>query len=162
MNRHALELSLGDRITLPSGGTRRLVAHPSVATGPGEGPAEPIRVLVVEDEYVVAAQIEAALADAGFEVVGIAATGEEAIAIAAEEKPAIAVVDIRLAGVIDGVEAAVALYKDHGIRSIFATAHYDNATRTRAEAASPLGWLPKPYRMENLVTAVRNAVQRLN
>lgn len=119
------------------------------------------RILVVEDEYLVANEIETALTEAGFEVVGIAASADEAIRLAREEKPALAVVDIRLAGRHDGVDAAIEIARNLGVRSVFATAHADAAVQARAQSAAPLGWLVKPYRMEALVALIRQALKGL-
>jgi DNA-binding NarL/FixJ family response regulator len=83
------------------------------------------------------------------------AGADEAIAIAAEVTPRIAIVDIRLIGQRDGVDAAIQLLKDFGVRSIFATAHDDPSIRTRADEAKPLGWMVKPYDPRQLVTLVQ-------
>jgi DNA-binding NarL/FixJ family response regulator len=119
-------------------------------------------VLIVEDDYLIAMEAESVLADAGFELVGIAATADEAIAIATRRRPALALMDIRLAGKRDGVDAALELYREHGIRCIFATAHSDQEVLGRAEPACPLGWLQKPYTMPSLVQAVRRALDEVN
>lgn len=119
------------------------------------------RVLIVEDDLLIASQMEAALEDAGFEVVGLAASGEEALELAKAEPPMLAVVDIRLAGDRDGVETALDLFRHHGIRCIFASAHADSEARSRAEPAAPLGWLRKPYGMASLTTMVLRAVESL-
>jgi two-component system, response regulator PdtaR len=121
----------------------------------------PPRVLVVEDDFLIAMQTEIALAAAGFEVVGPATTAEEAVALAGEAQPALAVMDIRLASTRDGIDAARQLYQDFSIRCIFATAHDDAHTRGRAEPYAPLGWLPKPYTMASLVAVVAEAVAEL-
>lgn len=126
-----------------------------------DGTTDPVRILVVEDEYLVAMQMQSALAEAGFAVVGLAATGEDALAIAAREHPALAIVDIRLGGALDGLDAALALFREQGIRSILATANYDEKTQIRAVDAAPLGWLPKPFEMRSLVLKVRSAVRSL-
>lgn len=126
-----------------------------------DGTTDPVRILVVEDEYLVAMQMQSALAEAGFAVVGLAATGEDALAIAAREHPALAIVDIRLGGALDGLDAARALFREQGIRSILATANYDEKTQIRAVEAAPLGWLPKPFEMRSLVLKVRSAVRSL-
>jgi DNA-binding response OmpR family regulator len=123
--------------------------------------ADPVRILVVEDEYLVATQMQNALAEAGFAVVGMAATGEDALAIAAREHPALAIIDIRLGGVLDGVDAARALFREQGVRSILATANYDEKTQIRAVDAAPLGWLPKPFEMRSLILKVQSAVRSL-
>jgi FixJ family two-component response regulator len=70
--------------------------------------------------------------------------------------------DIRLAGARDGVDAAVEIFRELGLRAVFATAHSDTAVRRRAEPASPLGWLQKPYTTLSLVEAVRRAVKDLS
>ena len=138
-----------------------MTRHSESATDSDGGTAAPVRVLLVEDEYLVAMQMQATLAEAGFAVVGTAATGEDALAIAAREQPALAIVDIRLGGTLDGVDAALALFRRHGIRSILATANYDEKTQIRALDASPLGWLPKPFEMRSLVLKVQSAVRSL-
>ena len=120
------------------------------------------RVLVVEDEYFVALDAENALDSAGFEVVGVAATAEEAVEIARAERPDLVLMDIRLAGVRDGIDAAAEIRSDLGIPSLFATAHSDAATRARGEgAAAPVGWLTKPYAPIELTAAVAAALAKL-
>jgi DNA-binding NarL/FixJ family response regulator len=115
----------------------------------------------VEDDYLVAADVEAALLDAGLEVAGIAETAESALAGVVAEKPSLILMDIRLAGGRDGIDAALEIYRDHGIRSLFASAHSDALARARAEPARPLGWLQKPYSMRRLVEAVNEALSDL-
>lgn len=117
------------------------------------------RVLIVEDDFLIAMQTEIALTAAGFEVVGPATTAEEAVALAGETQPTLAVMDIRLASARDGIDAARQLYEDFAIRCIFATAHDD--AHGRAEPYAPLGWLPKPYTMASLVAVVAEALTQL-
>jgi len=121
----------------------------------------PVRVLIVEDDFLIAMQTEVALTAAGFEIVGPATTAEEAVELAREAQPWLAVMDIRLASSRDGIDAARELYEDFSIRCIFATAHDDAHTRGRAEPYAPLGWLPKPYTMASLVAVVAEAVTLL-
>ena len=118
------------------------------------------RLLIIEDDYLVGLELEYHLTAAGFAVVGIAATVDEALAIAASEKPQLAIVDIRLAGERDGVDAAIELNGKFGIRSIFATAHADPETRERGAAANPIGWLQKPYTPETLIALINNTLRR--
>ena len=122
----------------------------------------PARILVVEDDFLIAMQTETALSDAGFEVVGTAATAEEAISLAGGKRPVLAVMDIRLAGERAGIDAARQLFSEFNIRCIFATAHDDARTRERAEPFAPLGWLPKPYTARSLVALVAEAVSELD
>jgi DNA-binding NarL/FixJ family response regulator len=119
------------------------------------------RILLIEDDFLVATQIEAALIDAGFAMAGVGSSADEAIELASSQQPALCVMDIRLAGSRDGIEAAIEIFMAHGIRCIFATAHADPEARTRAEKAVPLGWLQKPFTMRSLITAVRGAVGEL-
>jgi len=116
------------------------------------------KILVVEDDFLVATEIEVALRDAGFVVTGVAASAEEAIALAQSTAPDLAVVDIRLYGSRDGVDAALIMFRDYAVRCIFATAHADAVVRERAAPAAPLGWLQKPYTMPLLIDTVRQAL----
>jgi DNA-binding NarL/FixJ family response regulator len=132
------------------------------ATGTDKRPDRPGRILVVEDDFLVAMQMESALTEAGFEVAGVAASGEDAIALALSERPRLVVMDIRLAGDRDGIDTALHLFAEHGIRCVFATAHHDEHSRRRAAPAGPLGWLHKPYTMASLVGMVRGALDELD
>jgi DNA-binding NarL/FixJ family response regulator len=106
-------------------------------------------------------EIESELQRAGFDVTGIAASADEAIALATADRPSLAIVDIRLNGKRDGIDAAIVMLREHGVRCIFATAHADDHVRARAAAASPLGWLQKPYTMPSLVALVREVLAQL-
>ena len=69
--------------------------------------------------------------------------------------------DIRLVGKRDGIDAALELYRELGIRCIFASAHVDETTRMKATAAAPLGWIAKPYDVRMLVERIRQALKEL-
>jgi two-component system, response regulator PdtaR len=127
-------------------------------TGEGRRP----RILLVEDDYFVALELEHQLSSAGFEVIGIAATAEDAIKIGRSENPDVAIMDIRLAGHGDGVDAAIELFTTAGIRSIFVTAHGDAQTRRRAAQAHPLGWVQKPYRPDSVIELVNSVFDQRN
>jgi len=120
------------------------------------------RVLIVEDDYLVAWQVQDALKEAGLQTSGIAATADEVLRSAESRRPALVLMDVRLGGQSDGVVTALELYRVYGIRCIFATANYDADIRRRAQAAEPLGWLAKPYTMSSLVTLVRKALSDLH
>lgn len=121
----------------------------------------PISILIVEDDFLVAAQAETALRDAGYDLAGVAISAEEAVEIAVSQSPALAVMDVRLAGRRDGIDCALELFQRLALRSIFATAHDDRDVRKRAGPAHPLGWLPKPYTMMSLIAAVEKALIEL-
>jgi DNA-binding NarL/FixJ family response regulator len=127
----------------------------------GEATNEATRILIVEDDYIVGMELEAGLSEAGFEVVGTANSAAEAVRLAISEGPMLAVMDIRLAGRRDGVDAALEMFNACGVRCIFATAHHDAQTRARAEKAAPLSWLPKPYQLDALISMINTAVTEL-
>jgi DNA-binding NarL/FixJ family response regulator len=123
--------------------------------GRGTKPGD-LRILIVEDEFLIALELENRLLDAGYKVVGIAVTATEAVAMARAEQPDLAIMDIRLAGRTDGVEAAIELFGTFGVRSVFASAHADAETRKRAAPARPIGWVQKPYSAEALIRLIRD------
>jgi two-component system, response regulator PdtaR len=114
----------------------------------------PARVLVVEDQVLIALSLIADLCALGCSVVGRAASGERAIEAARQTMPDIVVMDVHLAGVIDGVEAAARIQQETGTRIVFVTGHADGPDRKRMEALRPLAILGKPYDPEELARAV--------
>ena len=102
------------------------------------------RVLITEDNWLVAGEWRAALEEAGYEVVGVAASAEEALEICREESPDLILMDIRLLGARDGVEAARDARSLYDIPSVFVSANDDSEVRRRAAEARPLGWIAKP------------------
>ena len=118
--------------------------------------SNPVSILIVEDEALIASYIEEVLGGSGFRVAGIAASGPEALSLAAENHPSLALVDIRLTGPIDGIELACLLRQRFGLPAIFLSGLADADTTARAQTARPLGFLPKPF----LPSQVFNAIQR--
>lgn len=131
-------------------------------SGSKKSTSERARIVIAEDDYLVATQMEDALMQAGFLPAAVVASAEEAVKAAVDNRVALVIMDIRLAGKRDGVDAAIELFQKHGMRCIFATAHVDAAVRQRAEDAHPLGWLQKPYSMTSLIELVREALGRLD
>lgn len=116
------------------------------------------RILVVEDEGVVALSIEAALRGYGY-TVATAGSGDEALREAAAQRPNLAVMDIRLAGEPDGVEVARRLQDRFGVPSLFLTASVDDQTVARARESKPLGFIAKPFEQKALHAAIEMALQ---
>lgn len=139
----------------------RLVYARDDVGGASKGTSSAIRLLIVEDDFLVASQIEAALQDAGFEICDVVSSAEQAIRVAGEKPCTLAIMDIRLSGRLDGVDGALELFRQHGLRCIFATAHSDAEVQKRAAPAKPFAWLSKPYTMASLVRAVRHAAESL-
>ena len=103
-----------------------------------------LRVLVVEDEFFISLHAKSLLQLLGHAVVAIAVSAEQAVSIAEKENPDVVLMDIRLAGSRDGIDAAEEIRRRFGIGSIFVSANNDPETRQRAEAIKPLGFLQKP------------------
>jgi len=151
----------------------RLFAHPTAAgTRPfavfspqdrlsGKVSKDAAKILIVEDDFLAASEIEAVLMEAGYQIAGIANRAEEAVRLAKSQAPDLAIMDIRLVGDADGVDAALEIFRETGIRCIFATAHHDPRMRSRAQGAAPLGWLPKPYAQHALIAVVEKALAQL-
>ena len=149
---------------MSSQNTAGLAEEPGASIAPGGVRLEvqtPHRILVAEDDLFIGVQYEDALTEAGFDVLDIAPTANEAIETAQDHRPSLAIMDIRLAGSPDGVEAALEIFRRFGIRSLFVTAYSDAQTRARAQPARPLGWLSKPVSYPKLVAAVRAAISEL-
>jgi two-component system, response regulator PdtaR len=109
-----------------------------------------LKILIVEDEFFIALDLEEQATSLGHTVVGTAVMAEEAIKLAGERRPDIVLMDIRLAGATDGIAAALAIRSQHGIESIFVTGNTDPHTLMRAQAIKPLGVLEKPITLERL------------
>ena len=128
--------------------------------GPETGPRGETnrRILIVEDNDFVAHQCETALVEAGYEVVDIVTTADAAVKVALERRPALILMDIYLRGQRDGIDAALEIFEQCGIRSIFASALADASGKARADAAHPLAWLAKPFTDQKLVRTIEAAM----
>src|SRR5882672_8971654 len=115
-------------------------------------------VLVVEDESIVAQDLQQTLAEFGYDAFAVAASAEEAMARAAERRPDIALVDVRIKGRLDGIKAAQLLQERFGIPIVYLTAHVDDETRKRALCTHPYGYLVKPVQPVALQSAIEVAI----
>ena len=118
------------------------------------------KILVVEDERVVAADIEECLRKLGYAVAGAAASGMGAIRRAVETAPDLVLMDIKLKGAMDGIDAAVELHDRLGIPVVFLTAFADSEILERAKNSSPSGYVLKPFDERALRSAVEIALHR--
>lgn len=109
-----------------------------------------IRILLVEDEVFIAMALQMELKKAGYHICKSVATGEEAIVIAAQENPDVVLMDIRLAGELDGIEAAAQIRAARDIPIIFMTGYQDKKLMDRALTISPLGYFIKPVGIHDL------------
>lgn len=118
------------------------------------------KILVVEDEKIIAKDIESTLKRIGHESAGSVAKGEEAIAAAEKIHPDLILMDITLKGEMDGIEAAGIINKKFNIPVIYITAHQDEDTIEKTKDTNPYGYITKPLDDRDLSTAINSAVYR--
>ena len=103
------------------------------------------KVLVVEDENIIAMDIRCALLSFGYDVCGVVSTGEESIESAYRTSPDIILMDIKLRGKMDGILAAKQIQSKFNIPVIYLTAYGDESTLSRVDRTKPFGYLNKPF-----------------
>ncbi len=118
------------------------------------------KILVVEDEEIVALEIRKKLENLGYEVISKASSGPEAIEKASKERPDLVLMDIQLKGSMDGIEAADRIWNSNKIPIIFLTAYTDKETIQRAKAAGSYGYILKPFEEKELYNAIEMAFHR--
>jgi PAS domain S-box-containing protein len=118
------------------------------------------RILVVDDEPIVAEEIRDRLIRLGYDVVGIADTGADAIAQAGRAQPDLVLMDLHLTGALDGIDAADRIYRQHGTPVVYLTAYADRSTIERARTIAQFGYVLKPCAEHDLLAAVELAMQR--
>jgi PAS domain S-box-containing protein len=122
--------------------------------------AQTAKILVVEDECILAINLKENLEILGYIVSGIADTGESAIEQAATLNPNLILMDIRLQGGMDGIQAAEHIWDQFQIPVIYVTGHSDKSTVERAATTFPFGYLLKPIREKELYVAIQTALNR--
>ena len=118
------------------------------------------RILVVEDESIIALDLQSLLIDLGYEVTAIASSGEEGVRWAEETRPDLTLMDVRLRGAMDGVEAAGQIRARFDIPVIYLTAYADEATLQRAKITEPFGYLLKPFQKRELKATIEMALYK--
>ncbi|MCP9199564.1 response regulator [Gramella sp. GC03-9] len=116
--------------------------------------SEKIKILIVEDEMVIAANISLQLTELGYEVTAIVPRGEEALTQIESELPDILLLDINLKGELDGIETALKMQKTHDIPIIYLTANSDDAHFQRAKETHPYAFIAKPFKKLDLQRAI--------
>jgi DNA-binding LytR/AlgR family response regulator len=117
-------------------------------------------VLVVEDESIVAKDIQQSLIKLGYNVVGTASTGEKALALANELRPDVILMDIMLKGQMSGIDASAEIKKNLSIPVIFLTAYADESTLSKAKVTEPFGYIIKPFKEIDLHTSIEMALYK--
>ena len=118
------------------------------------------RIFVVEDEAIVAKDLELRLHQMGYQVVGIAASGESTMAQLSQNSADIVLMDIHLKGAMDGIETAAWVRKTLDIPVVFLTAYADNATLERAKLTDPFGYILKPFEERALQINIEIAIHK--
>jgi DNA-binding LytR/AlgR family response regulator len=120
-----------------------------------------MKILIVEDQMLIAANIANQLEGIGYEVVGIIPRGEEAVKFVQNEKPDLVLMDINLKGELDGIETAQRMQQDGKIPIIYLTANSDDAHFERAKETNPYAFISKPFKKLDLQRAIELASARI-
>jgi two-component system, response regulator PdtaR len=115
-----------------------------------------VKLLIVEDEMIIAMRLEQFVKDLGHQVCAMASTEAGAIASARTYRPDVVLMDLRLAHGGSGAEAACQIYKTFGIRSIVVSANIDATAREALQDCEPIAFIAKPFRPAELDGALRN------
>jgi PAS domain S-box-containing protein len=118
------------------------------------------RILIVEDGLIVAEDMRRRCESLGYSIAAVVASGEEAVDIAQMTRPDLVLMDIRLGGIIDGIEAARRIRQTLDVPVVYTTSYSDEATLRRAKTTNPLGYLLKPVEPQELRTTVELALYR--
>jgi DNA-binding NarL/FixJ family response regulator len=113
-----------------------------------------LRIVVVEDEVFIRLDLMTHLQSGGHQVVGTADSAVGAVHVVEEKQPDLVLMDVRLIGERDGIQAAIEIWQRFAIRSLFVSANLDTAARARAASANPAGFLEKPFSKSSLLAAV--------
>lgn len=122
---------------------------------------QPIKILIVEDEMVIAANISLQLNSLGYEVTGIIPRGEEALQEIKQNQPDIVLMDISLKGEIDGIETVQIMQNDYDIPIIYLTANADDVNFNRAKATHPYAFISKPFKKLDLQRAIELTINQI-
>lgn len=116
-----------------------------------------LKILIVEDEKLIAESLQEILESLEYKVTGIASSASQALELLQEEQPDLVTLDIQIKGDKDGIELAGMIQEKYDIPYIFTTAFADNQTIERAKNTSPYGYLVKPYGIKDIHAAVEVA-----
>ena len=120
----------------------------------------PEKILIVEDESIVAMEIENRLLQLGYVLAGRVDRGEDVLAAVASARPDLVLMDIMLSGNMDGIEAAESVHARFDIPVVYLTAYADDATLDRAKRTSPYGYIIKPFQETDLKTTIEIALYK--
>ena len=119
-----------------------------------------IRILIVEDDPIIAADLEDRLSEMGYASLGPVASGEEALTFFPDNRPDLVIMDIQLAGALDGIETTRRIREKHALPIIFLTSNSDEATFAQAKSVRPQAFISKPFRGKDLRHAIELAISQ--
>jgi signal transduction histidine kinase len=153
-----MRLANGDGVPCPQ------PINPRASEAPfrGQGSPSPFapKVLIVEDEVILALDMRQHLTRVGFDVIGTARSAAEAFQLIEQRTPDVVLMDIRIDGELDGVQAAAIIRSRYSLPVIYLTAHADEATLERAEATEPFGYIVKPLQDFKIKAVILMALRR--
>lgn len=117
-----------------------------------------LKILIVEDEFVIAEDLKQMLLHLNYEVMGIALKYSQAITMLENEKPDLILIDIILGGNKDGIDLSHEINLNYNIPFIFITSHADTKTVTRAKEVKPIGYLMKPFDIDDIYTTIEMSI----
>lgn len=138
----------------------RINASGQPSSGKDKNYSDKAKVLIVEDEAIIALELQGQLEVLGYQVTSIAVSGEAAIQMAQEEDPDLVLMDITLSGEISGIEAAGRIHNKSHIPVIYLTAHSNEYTLKQAKQTEPYGYLIKPIGTKELHNAIEIALMK--
>jgi DNA-binding NarL/FixJ family response regulator len=118
------------------------------------------RVVIVEDERIVALHLKQQLLKLGYDVVGVAASGEQALRLLADLRPDVVLMDIHIEGAIDGIETTALIPAELMVPVVYLTAYSDEPTLARARETKPYGYLLKPFTPRELHATIQMVLER--
>ena len=124
--------------------------------------SEKVKLLIVEDEMIIAANISLQLTEMGYEVTGIVPRGEEALVHVRNNPPDIILLDINLKGDLDGIETAREMQKTQNVPVIYLTANADDGHFNEAKDTHPYGFIAKPFKKLDLQRAIELTVSQIS
>ena len=122
----------------------------------------PVKILIVEDEMIIAANISLQLTVLGYEVTGIISRGEDALNHVRQNNPDIVIMDIQLKGKMDGIDTAISIRREFDLPIIYLTANVDDEHFKRAKTTNPSAFISKPFKKLDLQHAIELTTHQLN
>ena len=122
----------------------------------------PVKILIVEDEMIIAANISLQLTVLGYEVTGIISKGEDALNHVRQNHPDIVIMDIQLKGKMDGIDTAISIRREFDLPIIYLTANVDDEHFKRAKSTNPSAFISKPFKKLDLQHAIELTTHQLN